>query len=56
MVRGMGQHPEAALVQQNGCNVLWNLAKDVALRGAIACAGGIEAVVRGMGQHPEAAG
>jgi hypothetical protein len=52
----MGQHPEAALVQQCGCGALRNLAADAALRGAIASAGGIEAVVRGMGQHPEAAG
>eukprot|EP01046_Picozoa_sp_COSAG06_P034835 COSAG06_NODE_3685_length_5014_cov_4.732452_2_plen_728_part_00 len=56
VVRGMGQHPEAAKVQEDGCSALGSLARDAALRGAIASVGGIEAVVRGMGQHPEAAG
>ena len=52
MVRGMGQHPEAAGVQQWGCGALWNLAGDAALRGAIASVGGIEAVVRARDAFP----
>jgi hypothetical protein len=46
VVRGMGQHPEAAGVQRNGCGALGSLAKDKALCGVIGSAGGIEAVVR----------
>jgi hypothetical protein len=52
VVRGMGQHPEAAGVRDNGCAALGNLAYDAALRGAIASAGGIEAVVRARRAFP----
>jgi hypothetical protein len=48
----MGQHPEAAAVQQYGCGALWSLAGDAALRGAIASAGGIEVVVRARDAFP----
>jgi hypothetical protein len=39
-------------VQEHGCTALMNLANDAALGGAIASAGGIEAVVRARDAFP----
>ena len=48
----MGQHPEAAGVQEAGCGALANLALDAALCGAIGSAGGIEVVVHARDGFP----
>eukprot|EP01043_Picozoa_sp_COSAG02_P013354 COSAG02_NODE_532_length_20668_cov_28.281832_16_plen_770_part_00 len=43
-------------VQVSGVERLRSLARDASLRGPIAAAGGVEAVLRGMAQHPDSEG